>query len=260
VREYGKTLCVERCPRGAAPSEDSMAAGAPSDELRAGQPGQEAPETPEFLDEHLGYAEVVDDGLGTAESELLYAVQDALDRYEPIRASGSRFQIRWREGSVVLTGRVRSLPIKALSELLARSASAGRPVVSELIADPQVAVDVATALARDPHTNLAPVAVECALGVVRLLGPVPSAAMASAAVEIARGVPGVLEVRSELVAAPAPAPTPAEAKVEAGATSEPTPETAFTSEPRLEPHGREQDADRVTKPTSDGERVPIADT
>src|SRR5262249_13196509 len=133
VREYGKPLCVGRCPRGVAPSEDSMAAGAPSDELRAGPPGEEAPETPEFLDEHLGYAEVVDNGLGTAESELLYGVQDALDRYEPIRASGSRIQIRWREGSVVLTGRVRSLPIKALTELLARSASAGRPVVSELI-------------------------------------------------------------------------------------------------------------------------------
>src|SRR5262249_11199773 len=71
---------------------------------------------------------------------------------------------------------------------------------------------------------------------------------------------GVLEVRNELVAAPAPAPTLAEAKVEAGATSEPVPEGAVTSEPRLEPHGREQDADRVTKPAPGGERVPIADT
>ncbi len=239
-----------------------MAAGAPSDELRAGQPGQEAPAAPvhDFLDEQHGYAEVIDDGLGAAESELLYTVLDAIERYEPIRASGSRIQIRWREGGVVLMGRTRSLPVKALAELLARSATAGRPVVSELIADPQVAVDVATALARDPRTNLSPVEVECHLGVVRLLGPVPSAAMASAAVEIARGVPGVLEVRSELVAAPAPAPTTAEAKVEAGATSEPTPETASASEPRLEPHSRDQDADRVTKPAPGGERVPIADT
>ena len=81
-----------------------MAAGAPSDELRAGQPGQEAPAAPDFLDEHHGYAQVVDDGLGTPERELLYTVLDALDRYEPIRASGSRIQIRSCQHLLFISG------------------------------------------------------------------------------------------------------------------------------------------------------------
>jgi hypothetical protein len=100
--------------------------------------------------------------------------------------------------------------------------------------------------------------VECSLGIVQLSGPAP-AAMVQAAAEVARGVPGVVEVRNELVpVAAAVPPTPAEEKADVGATSKPTADTAFTSEPRLEPHGRTQDADQVTRPQN-GERVPIAD-
>jgi hypothetical protein len=119
---------------------------------------------------------------------------------------------------------------------------------------------VATALALDPRTNLAPVYVDCSLGVVHLAGSVPSAAMVEAATEVARGVPGVLDVRNELVAVAAPGtPSGAEAKAEAGATSKPTADTAFTSEPRSEPRGRVQDADLVTRQEGD-QRVPVSDT
>jgi osmotically-inducible protein OsmY len=247
------------------------------------------------------FTRVVDTGVEPRQAELLYRVAEAIDRYEPIRASLSPVQVRGREGHVVLHGRVRTLPMKVLAERLARSASGGALLISELIADDELAVAVATALAVDGRTDLSPVLVESIFGVVHLRGTVPSGAMAGAAEEVARGVPGVVRVRNELVAAPAAAPSapaakvdggateparaprakadagatePAstpeakaratepvsapEAKAEAGATSQPVPEAAFTSEPRLEPHGREQDANRVTKPRGD-ERVPRAD-
>jgi hypothetical protein len=240
-----------------------MATVHPSDELRVRPPSQYEVEAPP---PDVGVAEddemnvmVVDDGLGTAERELLWAVRDSIDRYEPIRASGSRLEIRWREGSVVLTGRVRSLPLKVMAERLGAAGAGGRPFVSEVIADADVVMAVATALALDARTSMAPVYVECSQGIVQLSGPAP-AAMVQAAVEVARGVPGVVEVRNELVpvAVAAAAPTPAEEKADVGATSKPTADTAFTSEPRLEPHGRTQDADQVTRPQN-GERVPIAD-
>ena len=240
-----------------------MATAHPSDEPRARPASQYEVESPPpdvgpGHDDEL-HVMVVDDGLGTAERELLWCVRDSIDRYEPIRASGSRLEIRWREGSVVLAGRVRSLPLKVMAERLGASGARGRPFVSEAIADADVALAVATALALDARTNLAPVYVECSLGIVQLSGPAP-VAMVEAAAEVAHGVPGVLEVRNELVpvAAAAAPPTPAEEKADVGATSKPTADTAFTSEPRLEPHGRTQDADQVTRP-QDGERVPIAD-
>jgi hypothetical protein len=119
---------------------------------------------------------------------------------------------------------------------------------------------VATALALDPRTNTVPVYVDCSLGSVRLMGAAPTAAMVVAATEIARGVPGVVDVQNDLqTAAGAPALSDAEVKAEAGATSKPTADTAFTSEPRLEPHGRTQNADLVTRPEGD-QRVPVSDT
>ena len=241
-----------------------MAVGAQPGEPRAGRPTQEAPEPASLVlgdaSDQPAFPEVVDGGLSPRERELLYRVREAVDRYEPIRASRSLIQVSWRDGTVLLSGRIRSLPLKVLAERLARTAAAGRPVVCDLIADPEVVTAVATALALDPRTNLCPVQVECSLGVVRLLGQVPTSEMVAAAEEIARVVPGVALVRNELVPAPAPTPpTAAEAKAEAGAATKPIADTAYTSEPRLEPHGRDQDADRVTRP-QDGKRVPVADT
>jgi osmotically-inducible protein OsmY len=241
-----------------------MATAQPTGEPRSRPPSQydvQAP-PPDVLDptDQPGFTPVLDEGLGSADSELLYRVSASIDRYEPIRASGSRIQVASRQGSVVLTGRVRSLPLKIMAERLGASATEGRPLVSELIADPDVGLAVATALALDPRTSLAPVYVECSLGVVRLCGPVPTASMVEAATEVARSVPGVVDVRNELAAAPAqPAPSAAEAKADVGATSKPTADTAFTSEPRLEPHGRTQDADLVTRPEGEN-RVPVSDT
>ena len=241
-----------------------MATAHPTDGARIRPPTQyDVPSVPSDVVDPAsppGFTPVVDEGLGTADSELLYRVSESIDRYEPIRNSGSRLQVTMRQGNIVLTGRVRSQPIQIMAERLGAAAAGGRAFVSELIADPVVGMAVATALALDPRTSLAPVYVDCSLGAVRLQGAAPSAAMVETAAEIARAVPGVVDVRNDLVAAPAPAaPSDAEQKAEAGATSKPTADTAYTSEPRSEPHGRTQDADLVTRQEGD-ERVPVSDT
>ncbi|HZR98189.1 MAG TPA: BON domain-containing protein [Chloroflexota bacterium] len=241
-----------------------MATAQPTNEPRLRPPTQyDVPAAPPDVTDPAdqpGFTPVLDEGLSDADSELLYRVSQSIDRYEPIRASGSRIQVALRQGSVVLTGRVRSQPLQVMAERLGAAAAGGRPFVSELLADPTISIAVATALALDPRTNLAPVYVDCSLGTVRLQGAVPSAAMVEAATEVARGVPGVADVRNDLVAVAAPsAPSVAEAKVEAGAASKPTADTAFTSEPRSEPHGRTQNADLVTRPEGD-QRVPVSDT
>jgi|DewCreStandDraft_1066081.scaffolds.fasta_scaffold22251_2 osmotically-inducible protein OsmY len=184
-----------------------MAAAAQSPPPRAGAAPEATATAPEAPGLFPAYPVVVDEGLGDRERELLYRVRDAVVRYRPIQASGSPLWIRWREGTVVLEGRVRSLPLKAIAERLARSAAGGHPLACNLIADPEVAVAVATALALDPRTNLCPVQVHCQLGVVHLRGVVPTAEMAAAAAEIAQAVPGVARVVNELTpAAPPPAP------------------------------------------------------
>jgi osmotically-inducible protein OsmY len=226
-------------------------------------PGAVAPLVDEWSDQP-DYVVVEGAGLTDADREALYRVVDALSRYEPIHASGSLLRLTLREGTVVLAGRVRSAPLKIMAERLAASAAPGGRFRSEVISDADVTIAVVSALAQDARTNLVPVFVETGLGQVTLGGNVPSAAMAAAAEEIARGLPGVARVRNQLVvkappAPPAP-PTPAEAKVEAGATTQPVADTAFTSEPRLEPHSRDQDANRVTRPAPGGEQVPVADT
>jgi osmotically-inducible protein OsmY len=241
-----------------------MATAQPADNPRLRPPTQyDVPVVPPDVVDPAsppGFTAVADEGLGTADSELLYRVSESIDRYEPIRNSGSRVQVTMRQGSVVLTGRVRSLPLQVMAERLGEAAAGGRPFVSELIADPVVGTAVATALALDPRTSFAPVYVDCSLGVVRLQGTAPSAEMVQAATEIAQAVPGVVGVRNDLAAAPTPpGPSDAEAKAEAGAASQPTADTAFTSEPRSEPHGRTQDADLVTRQEGD-QRVPVSDT
>jgi len=226
-------------------------------------PGATAPQVDEWSDQP-DYVVVDDAGLTNADREALYRVIDALARYEPIHASGSLLRLAMREGTVVLAGRVRSAPLKILAERLAGSAAPGGRFRSEVISDAEISVAVAAALAQDARTDSGPVFVETSLGHVTLGGDVPSAEAATAAEEVARGVLGVSRVRGQLTvkapAAPPAPPTPAEAKVEAGATTKPIADTAFTSEPRLEPHSRDQDADRVTRPTEGGEQVPVADT
>ncbi|MBX5493038.1 MAG: BON domain-containing protein [Chloroflexi bacterium] len=168
-------------------------------------------------------------GLSDDDAELLYRVRNAIIRYTPIPASRSRIALALRDGTIVLRGRTRTTPMKIVAERLAQAAAEGRPLVSELISDEDLAIAVASALADDPRTNAAPLRLTCFLGTVRLWGPAPSAAVAEAAAEVARAVPGVVHVTNELVVG-GPAPSEAAQTAAVGAATPPT--TTQTPPPR----------------------------
>ena len=107
-----------------------------------------------------------------------------------------------RDGALVLRGHVRSGLHRARVEEAARRARPGRPVRDELVADDELAVAVAGALARDPRTRALEPRVEAYEGVVHLFGQ-GDEAMSAAADEVAAAVPGVRAVVSHLPGGPA---------------------------------------------------------
>ena len=165
---------------------------------------------------------VVAAGLSDDQSALLYRVRAAVDRYEPIRASRSRIHISMRDGAVVLAGRARTLPMKIIAERLAASAAEGHPLISEIVADPDLLNAVGLALAADHRTNQTALRMTCMQGVVRLWGPAPDATASQAAEAIARAVPGVAFVYNDLQVE-GEAQSAAGAKAAVGATSAPAP-------------------------------------
>src|SRR4051794_7115791 len=130
-------------------------------------PGAVAPLVDEWSDQP-DYVVIEDAGLRDADREALYRVVAALNRYEPIHASGSLLRLGLRDGTVVLAGRVRSAPLKIMAERLAGSAAPGGRFRSEVLSDAEITIAVAAALALDARTSSGPLFVETALGHVTL--------------------------------------------------------------------------------------------
>ena len=72
-------------------------------------------------------------------------------------------------------------------------------VQPQAVADAEVGVRVKTALVNDPQLGPRGIDVRINRGLVILVGQVNSAEEATRAVDLARGVPGVTDVRSQLV-------------------------------------------------------------
>ena len=73
-----------------------------------------------------------------------------------------------------------------------------RQAVGEYIDDSVITAKVKTAIARDPDVSALEVSVETYDGVVQLSGFVSNQAQANKAMEIARGVSGVKDVRNDM--------------------------------------------------------------
>jgi hypothetical protein len=86
----------------------------------------------------------------------------------------------------------------ALAALTA-GAACSKPIRPATVQDVQIAARVKTALVNDTTVGIYAVEVRVANGVVMLSGRLPSEALVARAIEIARGVPGVAEVRSDLI-------------------------------------------------------------
>lgn len=138
---------------------------------------------------------------------LFFKVRNALWDYEPLRASGAQLTIDMDHQTVQVSGRVRSVAQKQLVDALVRRIEGIRAVDNRLVADPEVARDVALALARDSELASHVIQVVSQLGEVTLLGSVPSEGLAKRAVEIAAGLGVVRSVESGLTIGQAPVGT-----------------------------------------------------
>ncbi len=136
--------------------------------------------------------------LERAEKKLYTRVRRVLWEYEPLRASHAEIDIGVASGTVVLRGRVRTLPQKLIAKVLVERMTDVGEVTNELIADPEVVRAVADALAQDERTAAYVIRVDSRHGVVVLRGEVPTDAVVQAAIAIAATVPLVGSVRNAL--------------------------------------------------------------
>ncbi|MFN0070274.1 MAG: BON domain-containing protein [Chloroflexota bacterium] len=139
-----------------------------------------------------------------ADRRLFFKVRNALWDYEPLRASGAQLTIDVEHQTVHVSGRVRSTAQKQLISALLGRLPGVLGVHNGIVADPEVARDVALALARDPAIAPHVIQVNSELGQVTLFGSVPSDSLAERAIEIAHNLGVVHSVQSGLLITQAP--------------------------------------------------------
>ncbi len=151
-----------------------------------------------------------------SDSEIAADVEQALAADTRTRQE-TKIDVRAEEGVVHLGGTVGTEQARqAATEVAGAVAGVWEVETGGLLAESAVATAVSEALARDPRTAQAAIDVSYLGGSVTLRGTVRTAAEKAAAVEIARGVPGVGAVIDEL-------------EVQAGATRKSWPAAAAES-------------------------------
>jgi osmotically-inducible protein OsmY len=130
--------------------------------------------------------------------DLEFAVETALWNYEPIRESLSDLQVTVSpDGRVEVSGPVRAGLIKdGVLETL-RLVPGVTGIVDGMVADNELEIQVAVALARDPRLSSLPpgaIAVYSHLGEVTLVGRLKDEAMGEVAAEVASQITGVQSV------------------------------------------------------------------
>ena len=135
---------------------------------------------------------------------LFFKARNELWDYEPLRASGAQLTIDVSHQVVQVSGRVRSVAQKQLIDALLGRIEGVRGVENLLVADPEIARDVALALSRDGELAPHVIQVVSQLGEVTLLGTVPSETLKERAIEIAAGLGVVRTVENGLTVALTP--------------------------------------------------------
>lgn len=126
-------------------------------------------------------------------------VYDLLAEEQALRTTTSDIVVEAAEGAVVLKGRVRTNVLQRLAGRLGQAGSNGWQLRNELVSDEALALAIASKLATDERTVDADVRCEVFLGVVNLKGVVHGPEQHRVVVEIAKSVPGVLNVVDLLV-------------------------------------------------------------
>ena len=137
--------------------------------------------------------------LSDQDADLVDRVRKALWGYEPLRASRPRLEVRVDSGRVTLSGRMRTLAMKEISEYLLRRLDGVHAVRNDVVADPEVVQAVADALAIDPELGPLCIRVDARDGDVILAGDVPSEAAANRALDVAGRVAVAERVGSRML-------------------------------------------------------------
>jgi hyperosmotically inducible protein len=144
-----------------------------------------------------------------ADDWLTVKVQTAL--YRDLRFMGRRLSVDTAQGVVTLRGKVDSAEDKLAAAEIARSIDGVKAVRSDLTVVPaaqraqveatdgQIGKLIKDQLKQDPQLQSERIDARVDVGVVTLTGEVNTSAAGARASELARGVPGVLAVKNELV-------------------------------------------------------------
>jgi osmotically-inducible protein OsmY len=136
------------------------------------------------------------------DEEIREEVREAIYDYARLRVDLPGIAIRVIDGVLWLQGHVSSDLNKRLVRDQIVNIRGLSEIHNELIADNDLASDVAMALAKDPRTAHGKIGVYPALGHINLRGRVRTPAARTAAYEVARSVPGVEDVENALVVDP----------------------------------------------------------
>ncbi|MER3544179.1 MAG: hypothetical protein C4311_06120 [Chloroflexota bacterium] len=136
-----------------------------------------------------------------SDEELREAVEQALWQDDSIRIEvleQDALILQVHHGIVTLSGHIRSQAQHRHMEALIRQVPGVLGIEDQTIADDELDIAVAAALAQDSRTRGQLIRVRARLGYVNLLGDVPDAAVRDAAEEVAARVPGVRAVMNFL--------------------------------------------------------------
>jgi osmotically-inducible protein OsmY len=139
-----------------------------------------------------------EDVLTQEDKALLRAIKNTLYGYEPLRATRPGLDVRVHDGRVELRGLVRTLAMKEIAEYLILRVQGVRAVRNDIVADPEIVLAVAEAMAADNQLADHCIRVDSRGGAVILAGDVPSEAIATRAQEVAAGASNVVSVTSAM--------------------------------------------------------------
>ncbi|HEY7781303.1 MAG TPA: BON domain-containing protein [Ktedonobacterales bacterium] len=136
------------------------------------------------------------------DAALIQEARDAIFNYPRLRIDLRGIQVLAADGELWLCGHISSDLNKRAAEDQVRDIQGVATVHNELVADTDLASDVANALAADPRTQGQYIGVYPDLGVVTLRGAVNGTAARDVATSTADAVPGVERVINELAVRP----------------------------------------------------------
>lgn len=118
-----------------------------------------------------------------------------------LRTTTADIEIVATQDAVALNGRVRTGLLRRMADRLARSSLNGWQLHNNLVADDQMAMDLAARLASDARTADANLRIEVYFGSVVLVGAVQSDAQRAVVLELVRQAPHVTRVEDHLTLA-----------------------------------------------------------